>query len=290
MHRVEFAGSGGVTIAGDRGGDPTHPCVVFMHGGGQTRHSWGGTAERMIELGYYVVSLDARGHGESSWAPDGRYELDDFIGDLRSVLAHLPGRPALVGASLGGVTSLVAIGESEAPVASALVMVDVTPRIAPQGAAAIGSFMSANPDGFADIDEAAEAVARYLPHRPRPRDVSGLRRNLREGTDGRLYWHWDPVFLAGRRERPLADHRRMVEAATRVTVPTLLVRGCESEIVTGEAVDEFRALIPSARVVEIPGAHHMVAGDRNGAVGDAVVRFLGDTVATHRERLPAVSP
>ena len=58
--------------------------------------------------------------------------------------------------------------------------------------------MRGKPEGFASVEEAADAVSQYLPDRPRPKDVSGLRRNLRPGPDGRLHWHWDPKFLDSR--------------------------------------------------------------------------------------------
>ena len=67
---------------------------------------------------------------------------------------------------------------------------------------------------------------------------------------------------------------RLLEAARHVSVPTLLVRGGNSEIVTKEAAAEFRESIPGVEVVEIAGAHHMVAGDRNDAFNRAVIDFL----------------
>jgi pimeloyl-ACP methyl ester carboxylesterase len=275
MKVEHFTGAGGVRLTADVGGDRSGMPVVLLHGGGQTRASWGSTAAKLVDRGCHVIALDARGHGESSWAPteDG-YRLDDFIGDLKVVIATLDQAPALVGASLGGVTSLVAIGESPAAIARALVMVDVTPRINPAGSAAINRFMTGNPDGFASLDEAIVAVAAYLPHRPRPKDGSGLMRNLRRSEDGRLYWHWDPLFLTSAQKHKLADRERMLAAARRVSVPTLLVRGSESEIVTDEAVAEFLVALPAADLAEIPGAHHMVAGDRNDAFSRAVIDFL----------------
>ena len=270
----KFRGHGGISLAADVGGNPDNPAVIFMHGGGQTRASWGDAATTLVHSGYYVMSLDLRGHGDSGWPPAGGYALDDFIGDLLEVTSTLAEPPTLVGASLGGVTALAAIGESKTPVANALVLVDVVPRIDPEGAARIGGFMASNKEGFSSVEEAADAVSAYLPHRPRPKDVSGLKKNLRTGPDGRLYWHWDPNFLDRANDKPLADYDRLMAAARNVRVPTLLVRGASSEIVTSEGAREFLDCLPTAEFVEIAGARHMVAGDKNNAFNTAVFDFL----------------
>lgn len=272
---AEFAGDAGLKLVADVGGDPSAPAVIFTHGGGQTRHAWHKATQDFAAQGYRVVSLDARGHGDSAWAPDGDYSLSAVVADLRAVLSQLPGRPALVGASMGGLTSLVAIGESPTPIASHLVLVDVVPRVERGGVKKIRAFMSANPQGFATIDEAADAVAAYNPHRPRPRDVSGLMRNLRLRADGRLHWHWDPRFLTPREKfDPMLLEQRLRDAATRVQVPTLLVRGAHSDIVSETGVAELRSLIPHAEIVDIAGAGHMVAGDRNDVFSHAAAEFL----------------
>lgn len=275
----KLRGKDGLRLGADVGGNPDHPAVIFLHGGGQTRASWGDAATTLVHSGYYVISLDLRGHGDSGWpAPGGGYALNDFIGDLLEVIATLNQPPTLVGASLGGVTALAAIGECSASaanaVANALVLVDVVPRIDPEGAARIGSFMASNKHGFSSVEEAADAVSAYLPHRPRPKDVSGLQKNLRAGADGRLYWHWDPNFLDRANDEPLADYERLMAAARNVRVPTLLVRGASSEIVTSEGAREFLDCLPTAEFVEIAGARHMVAGDKNNAFNAAVFDFL----------------
>ena len=272
---VLFDGHDGVKLRGDAWGDAGAPGVVLLHGGGQTRHSWAGTGHRLAEAGWYAVSLDQRGHGESDWAPRGEYRLDDFVADLRCVARTFPRPPVVVGASLGGMAALLAEGESDDRVASAVVLVDITPRIEPEGVTRIVSFMTARPDGFASLEEAADAVAAYRRHRPRPKDLSGLAKNLRRGADGRYRWHWDPDFLG--KDRRLGDTyepQRFVNAARRLAVPTLLVRGMESDVVSRAGVEEFLAAAPHARLVDVSRAGHMVAGDRNDAFTGAVVEFL----------------
>lgn len=278
MATLQFAGHDGLPLAADGLGNPENPPVILLHGGGQTRYSWGDTAQGLANNGFYVVSLDLRGHGDSGWSPDGVYGIDDYIGDLRNVCASL-GRPAaLVGASLGGLTALLAAGEGAAPLATALVLVDVAPRIDPAGSENIIRFMLSAPRGFASLDEAAEAVATYLPHRPRPGNSSGLRRNLRPGADGRLYWHWDPKVLTGNVASMAQAYQRLAAAARNIRIPALLVRGARSEVVTEESVRDFLDLVPTAEYQLIRGAHHMVAGDRNTAFSAAVIEFMGRRV------------
>jgi non-heme chloroperoxidase len=140
------------------------------------------------------------------------------------------------------------------------------------GADAIEAFMRAHPEGFASVEEAADAVGAYLPHRPRPADISGLRKNLRHADDGRYYWHWDPRMLEGTRDALYPD--RFEKALASLQVPILLVRGVLSEIVGEADVAAFRAVAPAAEYVDVPDAAHMVAGDRNDIFTDAVVEFL----------------
>lgn len=273
--RTERFAAAGISVCGDVGGDPNAQGVILLHGGGQTRHSWGRAQRELIEQGFYVISLDARGHGDSDWPADADYSLQALSADLRAVIATLPRPPALVGASMGGATALYLIGNSAEPVASALVMVDIVPRLESKGAKKIGDFMNANPEGFATLEEAADAVAAYYPTRKRPKDPSGLMKNLRLRDDGRLHWHWDPRMLAPtQRAEPPQMAQLLIEACRGVQVPTLLVRGLESDIVSEAGVEEFRQLLPQLQVADVAGAGHMVAGDKNDAFNKSVVDFL----------------
>jgi len=276
-----FVGRDGNRIAADAAGDPAAPPVVLLHGGGQTRHSWGTTLATLADKDWRAYSIDLRGHGDSEWAPDGDYTLDAFAGDVVAITQQVGTRPALVGASLGGVASLAAIGESEAPIARALVLVDVAPRIEEQGRLRIGAFMAEHmDDGFASLDEVADAIQQYNPHRPRPSDLRGLAKNLRRRDNGRWYWHWDPAFIGGRlggtdeTRSSLIDPQRLGAAARRLTIPTLLVRGRMSDLLSEQGAQELLAMVPHAQLVDVAGAGHMVAGDRNDVFDRAVVTFL----------------
>ena len=277
-----FEGFHGVKLAADVGGDPGHTPVILMHGGGQTRRSWGTAVTALVAKGYYVVSVDLRGHGESGWPEDADYSLDAFVFDVCALMSALPRPPVVVGASLGGIIGLLAVGEQRRS-AAALVLVDIAPDMNARGAANITGFMSAYPNGFATVEEAAEAVAAYLPHRPRPKESSGLRRNLRVGADGRFYWHWDPKLTEGTRVRVAEFAGRMNGATQHVTVPTMLVRGEHSELISERAIESFRALLPGAEYVDVKGARHMVAGDENSLFNQAVLDFLDRRVPSSPE-------
>jgi len=276
---IELRGHDGLVLRGDAWGSPDAPPLLLLHGGGQTRHSWSGTATRLARDGWRAISLDLRGHGESDWSPAGAYDLEDFVRDLVAAARALPRRPVVVGASLGGMAALCAEGESQTDLLAAVVLVDVTPRLEPGGVLRILSFMTDRPEGFASLEEAADAVAAYREHRERPSDLAGLAKNLRLGEDGRYRWHWDPKFLSrDRRQGNTLTPERLLDAARGLRVPTLLVRGKLSDVVSLEGAAEFREAAPHARFVDVSGAGHMVAGDRNDRFTDAVIEFLRNDV------------
>lgn len=278
MHFFEGAG---VRIAGDTFGEPGNPLVILNHGMGQTRHSWRGSAETLAEQGYFAVALDARGHSDSDWAADGDYGRPAMVEDLAMVVDQLDaGPPALVGASMGGNNSLAAIGEGKIK-ASALVLVDIAPRIRSRGGSKVGDFMMQKPDGFDTLDEVADAIANYQPHRKRERNLDGLAKNVRLDANGRYQWHWDPAI----RKRPMltkddlrARTHRLEDAARALTIPTLLVRGGLSDVLDEAGAQAFLDLVPQAEYVNISGAAHMVAGDRNDTFGVSVIDFLGRAI------------
>ena len=278
-----FRGAAGNRLAADVFGNDGRP-VLLLHGGGQTRHAWRRTAVEIARAGMIAYAVDQRGHGDSEWVADGAYAFDDFAADITSVAAALEERhgaaPVAIGASLGGIASLLAAGEAKDPIFAALVLVDITPRVDLSGVAKVQGFMRTHArDGFATVEEAADAVAAYLPHRPRPRSHEGLKKNLRLHADGRWRWHWDPRFLDGRRtvdgNRSVMESR-LIAAAKHLTVPAMLVRGGSSELVQEEHAKEFLTLVPHARYADVSGARHMVAGDRNDQFSAAILQFLKD--------------
>lgn len=280
MRPTEFEGANGVRLAADVYGETGRPSIVCMPGAGQTRYAWRRTALRLASLGYCVVSVDLRGHGGSSWASDGDYSIEAFAADVRAMIQALPAPPILLGASIGGIASAIAVGETTSCVARALILVDVVPDMAAEGLDRIRSFMSAGHAGFASVEEASAAVLRYLPGRRPSSSHRGLKRNLRLGADGRWYWHWDPAFHAGSKHRANEGmFARMAAAVRNIRIPVLIISGSRSEVVSDNGVAQLRQLIPQAQWVQVPGATHMVAGDENDAFNSAVSGFVRDLTA-----------
>ena len=157
---------------------------------------------------------------------------------------------------------------------AALVLVDIVPKMSLKGVTRIRDFMTANPHGFASLEEAADAISAYYPERPRPKDLSGLNKNLRLHPDGRYYWHWDFRMMTDQRADP-SQLIGMLDAADWTDrVPTLLVRGMKSDIVDDDGVEDLRRRIAQLEIADIRGAGHMVAGDKNDEFNGAVIDFL----------------
>ncbi|HNH94755.1 MAG TPA: alpha/beta hydrolase [Microthrixaceae bacterium] len=284
--RTDLIGSDGLRLAADVAGPDDGPTVVLLHGGGQTRHSWAGTWRYLADHGWRAWTVDLRGHGDSEWSGDGDYQLQAFAADTTAVAGAVTaetGRPpVLVGASLGGLSALVAVAEADPQdgLARALVLVDVAHRLESAGTDRIGAFMTGNLDGFESLDEAADVIAAYNPHRPRPTNLDGLAKNLRQGPDGRWRWHWDPRFVSGK--FGAADETRativgpdlLERSADALRVPTLLVRGRSSDLLSEEGARDFLARVPHAEFADVAGAGHMVVGDRNEVFNSAVLEFL----------------
>jgi pimeloyl-ACP methyl ester carboxylesterase len=285
---IDLKGHNGLVLKADDLGPADGPKVLLMHGGGQTRRSWGTASANLAEDGMHVVSLDSRGHGESEWDPEARYGHADLALDVEQVLQQIGTPVVIVGASMGGLTGIVAADALGPGAVSGLVLVDVVPRVRHEGSQRIMDFMHGAPDGFADLEEAADAIAAYLPHRPRPKNLEGLKKNLRQRPDGRWVWHWDPAMLSGGKGGPaLAEdlEDRMVDvkaAAGRLTIPLVLIRGMLSDIVDDQGVDELRQLAPQLEVVSLEGAAHTAAADDNDGFAAVVRDFVHRLVDVER--------
>jgi pimeloyl-ACP methyl ester carboxylesterase len=282
---IAFTGADGNRLAADLWDGHGRP-VLLLHGGGQTRRAWDMTARRIADAGMRAITVDQRGHGESEWVAGGDYSFPAYGADTAAVVRQVAERfhaaPCAVGASLGGLSSLIAQLHHGQPLES-LVLVDITPRMDVGGVARITGFMGERmEEGFASLDEAAEAIAGYLPNRRRPRSLDGLRKNLRLDADGRYRWHWDPAFIRSERHIGFRARETMESLLARLPelhLPVLLVRGMESELIHEDFVREFLDLAPDATHVDVGGAGHMVAGDRNDVFCAAILDFLSSRKA-----------
>ena len=265
----------GLRLAVERFGEGER-AVVFAHGGGQTRHAWDATARAVAARGWSAYTYDLRGHGESDFAPDGKYTIDGFAQDVAAV-AELVGRPAVfVGASLGGNAGLLHVGGRGGDgggTARGLVLVDIGVRSRDAGVERIVGFMQKHVDGFASLEAAAAAVAEYTPERARGARLEGLRKNLRLAEDGRYRWHWDPALLANVDRDQLAKSARVEAALRALRVPFAVVHGGRSDVLD-RATAEETARLGRGSVISVGDAAHMVAGDANDVFTQALLGFL----------------
>ncbi len=285
MRTVSIPVTDGLTLVADEWGEASGPPVLMLHGAGQNRHAWKGSATVLASKGYSVVTVDARGHGDSDWSPDARYDSEHSGTDVLSLIDRFDAAPIVIGASMGGMAALSAQHLRGGDLFKALVLVDIAPGFAFEGAARIINWMSGNPNGFATLEEASDAMAAYNPHRPRPKDLSGLTRVLRHGEDGRWHWRWDPRYILSKpgfadgdeavmRRHMEEMNQRLLDAARSVAAPLLLVRGGQSDLVTEEVAKDFVAQVPGAEYFDVAHTGHMVAGDDNDAFTSAVLEFL----------------
>ncbi len=264
----------GVALMGEVRGPEEAPTIVFAHGFGQTRGAWAGAACTLARRGWRTVCFDARGHGESDRSPGGNYHMQQFVDDLAAVAGAQPRPPVLVGASMGGLLGLAVAGEIRPAPLSGLVLVDITPRWERAGVERILAFMRARPEGFGSVEEVADVVATYLPHRAGRKSAAQLEPMLRRGDDGRLHWHWDPEMLSTIAHESELYQARLHEAARGIRIPTLLLSGEHSDVVSRRTIEEFMAWVPHARHVEVAGATHMLAGDANDAFTREILQFI----------------
>ncbi|MCZ7531385.1 MAG: alpha/beta hydrolase [Acidimicrobiia bacterium] len=289
-HDVPRGGRSGFTVVDDRQvhylewGGSSSPPVVCLHGGGQTAYMWEQLGAALADR-FHVVAPDLPGHGDSDAL---RIRGEEQFLDRRALVAAIRPlmvefgleRAVFVGASLGGITSLT-LGVMEPDVVEAIVLVDIGHKMEKDGVRRIIEFMTAH-ESFTDLDEAAAAVAEYLPRRKDVR-VESLRRNLRKRPDGR--WEWKHNFGRRIRQRQAegrtfdirrADElvRGMADDAARLTCPVLVLRGKESDLLSDEGAREITDLIPNARLSRIAGAGHHAAGDNPTTTVDLIDEFL----------------
>jgi pimeloyl-ACP methyl ester carboxylesterase len=268
-----FLTGDGLTLCADAVGDAKSTTVLFFHGGGQSRRSWRGAALRVAQAGYRALTFDLRGHGESDWASDGDYLLDAFGRDVERLLGAFNPPVVLVGASRGGQAALV--GASRHPDKIRMVMLaDVAPIIANAGVDPIRAFFQHSLPGFASVDDAADALSKFL-GKPRLANVAGLAKAMRKDSTGRLYWNWDPKMVAPEFINPPSESEAIEAAAARIECPVVLVRAEHSEVVSDDSVRRFIELKPNLIVLEAKGVGHMFTGDQNDAFADSLLEHLG---------------
>jgi pimeloyl-ACP methyl ester carboxylesterase len=254
------------------------PTVLALHGGGQTSYMFEELG-RELRATHHVLAPDLPGHGESAALGDASdFSRQTLARTVPPLLAEFGAdRTAIVGASLGGIIALTLAAKQPALV-SAIVLIDVGHRLEEAGVRRIIDFMQRH-ESFGSLEEASDAVAEFTPHRPRT-DPERLRRNLRQRPDGRWTWkhnlaqvsaermqevNWEADILAGLRE----------EAAT-ITVPVLVLRGAQSDVLSSSGAEEIASLLPNGRLVEVRNAGHLAAGDNPESTVSLIRGFLAE--------------
>ena len=139
-----IGGDGGISIAAEATGNADALPVLLAHGGGQTRHAWKRVTADLANAGFRPIAIDMRGHGDSEWSAEGAYETRDFASDLVAIASKMDRKPALVGASLGGLAGLIAEGHLAPGRFASLTLVDIAPRMEPGGVMRVVGFMEAH--------------------------------------------------------------------------------------------------------------------------------------------------
>lgn len=270
--REDFVENTGVRLRYLEWGEASKVPLLLLHGIGQTAHTWAYFATAM-QPHYRVIALDQRGHGESSWAPNGDYSPAAHARDLDALIEQLGLETfALVGFSMGGRNAMW-LADRQPIKVRRLVIVDAGPERPRAGGSPARQFMS-GPDVLGSIEEFVERAVRFNPHRNREALRESLRHNLRELPDGKWTWKYDPVLR--RPNRPTYAWDDLWVVLGKIGCPTLIVRGAESPVLSPEQAARMVAVIPRARMVTISAAGHTVMGDNPLEFETKVKPFLLD--------------
>ena len=273
MEKIEFTGLGDIRLAGDGFGLPENPAVLLLPTAGQSRAVWHGAAVALADAGRYAICIDLRGHGDSGHALDGRYDLDAYVADLKSILAALPSRAFVVGAGMGAVIAIATVGEAITNLVTGLALVDATIWFEPEQSSRLQSALALRASEFADTQSWLDVVASLHPDEPRPGPTATgrLLAGYERAEDGRLRWRGDPRALAA---KEAFDTERLAAAAARITVPTLLMRGALNEATPQLVTQRLQAIIVGSEAIEIEGTSHYAATDRQDEFNAALLDFL----------------
>jgi pimeloyl-ACP methyl ester carboxylesterase len=240
----------------------------LIHGGAQTAHSWDEVAPD-LSRDHHVLAIDQRGHGDTDWAPGGRYRREDFVADIRAFLDDRGwGSATLIALSLGGLNSL-AFAATHPDRVRGLVVVDVAPTVARAGRDAVQSQLAVR--DFATLDEAVERALAFNPRRSRQNIEERLRHALRQGVNGRWTYRYDPAIAGPGLQ---GDFEELWESVRTIRRPTLLVRGAQSNVLAEETVERLLRELAGSEAASVPGAGHSVMGDNPQGFLAAVRPFL----------------
>lgn len=281
---------GGLRLHYQEWGNPANPTILMVHGFGVSGHMFDEFAQRAQDR-YHLVAIDQRGHGDSDWSPEGDYSRDAFVEDMEGFRKALDlDQFILMGHSMGGLNSVVYANRYPQRV-KALVLVDVGPEAAKEGVDNIIRF-TRGPDEL-EFDEFVEMAHRFNPRRTIENIRERMRHRLRPTEGGKWTWKFDKRFREPNgtlRVGSELSNDEMWQMFRSVPLPTLLIRGSESDVLTQEIAERVVSEMPNARLALVPGAGHSVPGDNPDDFTAAVVAFLADLDSARFEPAGATEP
>lgn len=253
----------------DWGGAPQQQTILLLHGGGLTAHAWD-----LVCLGlrqdWRCIALDARGHGDTDWAPGTDYRIASQRSDVLAFLDHLQlQRVAVIAHSMGGFTSISLAAHAPERVA-ALTLVDIGPEPREEGTRDIRGLV-AGPSDYASFEEAVQKVLEFRSTRNPDSVRRSLKIAMREGPDGRWRWKYDPGrYVQLRTEAFRQERLSLWQDLARLQCPTQVIRGENSRVFWQEDAERVASLVPQGRWLLAAGAGHNVHSENPTAIIGAV--------------------
>jgi pimeloyl-ACP methyl ester carboxylesterase len=237
----------------------TSPELVLLHGGAQNAHTWDTVA---LALGRPLVAIDMPGHGHSDGGENGSLDVEANARDIAvAIHALAPEARAIVGMSLGGITTL-ALADHAPQLVRTAVLVDVTPGVDESKSSHIGAFVN-GPESFDGFDDLLARTIEFNPTRTEASLRRGILHNAEQREDGTWVWRYarfrndDDVDASNH-----PDFSRLWDSLSGIDAPLVLARGMLSQSVVDDANEaEVLRRRPDARVVHFDQAGHSIQGD-----------------------------
>jgi pimeloyl-ACP methyl ester carboxylesterase len=248
-------------------GEPNRPPVVCLHGYTGNAHAWQPVAPELARH-FRVIAPDLRGHGDSDQSPDG-YSIRKYVADLGRFVDRLGlDRFDLIGLSMGGRVAMVYAAENPGRVGR-LVIVDIGPQISRRWSQRQAE---PEPDSFASVEEVAERLRRGNPYLTAEYALFIAGRSLKQRSDGRYVWKWDPALRQGVPTSPEIDYWAVLG---QVACPTLVLRGEDSPVLDQDVAEQMVRTLSNGRLRVIHRAIHTLQEDNPAEFLAAVKEFLG---------------
>jgi pimeloyl-ACP methyl ester carboxylesterase len=248
------------------------PTLLLLHGYTGHARSWDHFAAAMTDR-YRVLALDQRGHGQTDWAPPDRYDTSEMITDVEAFVAALGlERFTLLGLSMGGLVAIGYAGKRPRELAK-LVIVDIAPEIDVEGLERIRAGVVRS-DVFGSVDEAFARAREDNPIPPPEHQRYRIAYSLMRREDGKYTYRYDRALRDPNNPRQGIPAEEGWTMVANINVPTLLVRGELSDILSRATAEKMCTSIPDCRLVEIAGSSHPVPLDKPDEFLEAARTFL----------------